>query len=144
MTQIRLSLSGIIKTVKNFTVGDKPAVEFSLCVKNRAAKGEDPDKPTFTWARGVIFDRPDWMVLDKGTEITALNGKVTLRSYKDAQGVEKVSLDAIYSSFDVQVHGQKAEQQAAPAPAPRRPAAPSGGGGDDDSSPPFMRRCEWE
>jgi hypothetical protein len=110
-----------------------------MCVKNR---GKPDEEPTFTWARGVVFEPPEWMRLEKGMEITALNGQTTLRSYKDNAGADKVSLDAKFSSFDIQVHGAKVEQQAAPAP--RRPAAPSGGGGDEDSSPPFMRRSEWE
>jgi hypothetical protein len=139
MTQIRLTLSGIIKNVRHFNAGTKPAVEFSMCVKNR---GKPDEEPTFTWARGVVFEPPEWMRLEKGMEITALNGQTTLRSYKDNAGADKVSLDAKFSSFDIQVHGAKVEQQAAPAP--RRPAAPSGGGGDEDSSPPFMRRSEWE
>jgi hypothetical protein len=137
MTQIRLTLSGIIKTVKHFNVGDKPAVEFSVCVKNRAAKGEDPDRPSFTWARGVVFDCPAWMVLEKGMEVTALNGKVTLRSYKDKEGVEKVSLDAIYSSFDVQVHGAKEVGPVIAQRGPMRPAAPAAAADVDDGSPPF-------
>ena len=143
MTQIRLTLSGIIKNVRHFNAGTKPAVEFSMCVKNRTKDGEEP---TFTWARGIVWEPPEWMKLEKGMEITALNGQTTLRSYTDKDGKEKVSMDAKFSSYDIQVHGSKVEQQekAVPAPGPRRPAAPSGGGGDADEQPPFDRRSEWE
>jgi hypothetical protein len=142
MTQIRLTLSGIIKNVRHFNAGTKPAVEFSMCVKNR---GKPDEEPTFTWARGVVFEPPEWMKLEKGMEVTALNGQTTLRSYKDKDGADKVSLDAKFSSFDIQVHGNIGEQQrkAVPAPAPRRPAADVGGGQGSDE-PPFLPRSEWE
>jgi hypothetical protein len=133
-------MSGVVKNVRHFTAGDKPAVEFSMCLKNRTKANEEP---TFTWARGIVWEPPEWMKIEKGTELTADNGQVTLRSYTDKDGKEKVSLDAKFSSYDIQIHGQKHGEEAAPAPAPRRPAAPSGGGGDPDEVP-FARRSEWE
>jgi hypothetical protein len=134
-------MSGIVKNVRHFTAGAKPAVEFSMCNKNRTKEG---DEPTFTWARGIVFEPPEWMKIEKGTELTASNGQVTLRSYTDKDGKEKVSLDAKYSSYDIQIHGQRQETEAAPAPAPRRPAAPVAGGSRGDEEPPFQRRSEWE
>jgi hypothetical protein len=141
MTQIRLTLSGIVKNVRHIA-GTKPGVEFSMCLKNRTKEG---DEPSFTWARGIVWEPPEWMKIEKGTELTALNGQATLRSYKDKDGADKVSLDAKFSSFDIQIHGKKAEgaTEDKPAPAPRRPT-PAAGSNDDDSQPPFICRGEWE
>jgi hypothetical protein len=133
MTLIRLDLSGIVKQVRFFTAAGKPAVEFSMCVKNKTKEGEED---SFTWAKGIVFDAPEWVTsLQKGDEVTALCGRATMRSYVDAKTNEKrTSLEAIYDKFAVQVHGQRKEAtEDKPAPAPRKPAAAS----DDDSSPPF-------
>jgi hypothetical protein len=110
-------MSGVVKNVRHIA-GAKPGVEFSMCLKNRTKEGEEP---SFTWARGLVWEPPDWMRIEKGTELTALNGQATLRSYKDKDGNDKVSLDAKYSSYDIQIHGQKQEAAAEPA-APRKPA----------------------
>ena len=118
MTQLRLTMSGIVKNIRHFNAGEHPAVEFSLCRKNRGKKDEEA---TFTWARGIVFDPPEFMKIEKGTELTAVNGEVTLRSYKDKEGNDKVSLDAKYSSFDVQLHGQKQGAVENPTPAPTSP-----------------------
>ncbi len=138
MTQLRLTMSGIVKNVRHFNAGTKPAVEFSMCLKNRPTKDADgKEVVSFTWARGIVWEPPEWMVIEKGTELTALNGQATLRSYTDKDGKDKVSLDAKFSSFDIQIHGKKAEGAAEdkPAPAPRKPAvAPAD---PPDEQPPF-------
>ena len=134
MTMIRLDLSGIIKNVRYFTAAGKPAIEFSMCVKNKTKEGEED---SFTWAKGIVFDHPDWMGnLQKGDEVTAMSGKVTLRSYMDAKTNEKrASLEAIFDKYAVQVHGQRKEAaEDKPAPAPRKPAAAPA---DDMEGPPF-------
>ena len=128
MTAIRITMSGIIKNVRHFNAGTKPAVEFSMCLKNRTKEG---DEPTFTWCRGIVWEPPEWMKLEKGMEITALNGQACLRSYKDKDGADKVSLDAKFSSFDIQVHGNAAAEPAKPAA--KKAAAPP----PDESEPPF-------
>ena len=140
MTAIRITVTGIIKNAGHRQVGDKTITEFSLCRKNRTKEG-DPD--SFTWVKGLVWEAPEWMCakLVKGAEVTAMNGEATLRSYNKA-GVEKVSLEAKFSSFDIQIHGAKEEAPAA-TPVPRRPAADVGGGTGDEG-PPFAQRGEWE
>lgn len=145
---LTITYSGKIQTAEFRQVGEKTVCDVSVCEKKY--NKDKTVKPEFDWIRAQIWEAPEFLVnkLKKGNFIT-FSGEFSTRKYTDKAGVEKVNMECRVGPRSVTVvdagfFGEHGEQAAAPAPAPRRPAAPSGGGGDEDSQPPFQRRCEWE
>ncbi len=108
----------------------------SICKKNRTKENE---KEAFTWIRCTIWEPADFQVakLFKDAFIAG-SGEMTLRSYTDKDGKDRVSCEVSCRSFDVEVAGpQAAAADAAPA-APSKPKVPVASAADDDAtSPPF-------
>lgn len=136
MSLLRLFFAGQIKKVEHKTAAGKALVEVSICKKNRT---KENDKETFTWIRATIWEPAEFQVakLFKDAFIAG-SGEMTLRSYADKDGKDRVSCEVSCRSFDVEVSGpQAAPAEAAPA-APSKPrgakAAPVA---DDEPSIPF-------
>ena len=113
--------------------GEKSICEVSVCEKKY--NKDKAAEPEFDWLRLQIWEPPEWMVpkLKKGNFISATGGFQT-RKFKDKEGNEKVSMECRCDTRSVSVVDVGgAEAPSAPAPAPRRPAAPA-----DESDPvPF-------
>lgn len=133
-----------------FLAGEKAVCEFGMA-SNRKWKDKDGTmKEEATFAEIVAWGRTAELVtqyLTKGSP-AYVEGRLTQETWEDKETGKKRSKTRI-TAETVQFLGSKQErsgeeQSAAPAPSPRRPAAPSGGGSSEDEGPPFMRRCEWE
>ncbi len=89
------------------------------------------------WHRITFFDRLAEIAgeyVKKGAPIY-VEGRLTYRKYTDKDGIEKTSTDIIAS--ELQLLGNKSEQQAKKDPGEQKPApkAPSSGFDDFDSDP---------
>lgn len=122
MARFTASFSGHIRTVKAKTVGKEPAIEVSLCRKNRSKDGEEPK---FTWLNVLVYKPAPWQIdqLKEGKFISG-SGEFTMRSYEDKNGAHRQAGEVWCSSFDID--GPKPEEAGAmTAPAPRRDAGPA-------------------
>jgi single-stranded DNA-binding protein len=140
---LTLSYAGYIKKVEFRQAGEKSIAEVSVCEK-KYNKDKNAD-PEFDWVRATCWEPNEHLLakLKKGNAVV-FQGRFATRKYKDAQGVEKISLEVRVSDIQVfEMAGTEQQEKAVPAPGPRRPAAPSGGD-DGSDGPPFMRRSEWE
>jgi single-stranded DNA-binding protein len=145
---LTITYAGKIQKAEFRQVGEKSVCQVSVCEK-KYNKDKNAD-PEYDWIEASIWDAPEFLAakLKKGNFIT-FSGTFATRKYTDKAGVEKKNMECRCDTRNVTVvdagfFGERQEQSAAPAPAPRRPAAPAGGGADPDDSPPFARRCEWE
>lgn len=133
-----------------FLAGDKAVCEFGMAINRRwkGSNGEAKEDTTFVevqaWGRTAELVG---QYLTKGSP-AYVEGRLSQETWEDKKDGTKRSKTRIVADT-VQFLGQKKEreagEEAAPAPAPRRPAAPAGGSTDGESDPPpFNRRGEWE
>jgi single-stranded DNA-binding protein len=128
-----MSYAGFIKKVEFRQAGEKSIAEVSVCEKkyNKDKNAE----PEFDWVRATIWEPKEYLLpkLKKGNAI-CFSGHFSTRKYKDKEGNDKVSMEVRANEVQVFEIGG-AEAPSAPAPAPRKPAAPAAD--DDSGSPPF-------
>ena len=132
---LTITFNGKIQTAEVRQAGEKTVCEVSVCEKkyNKDKNAE----PEFDWIRANIWDAPEFLVakLVKGNFIS-FSGEFSTRKFTAKDGTVKVSMECRCNGRSVTVvdAGFFGERAAAPAQAPRRPAAAPV---DDDSSPPF-------
>jgi len=123
--------------------GDKVVCEFGIAV-NRKFKGNDGQmKEEATFIEIVAWGKTAELCgqyLTKGSG-AIVEGRLTQETWEDKKdgskrSKTKVTADRVHFTGGKKERGSEAEPGSpeAPAPAPRRPAAPAA---DDDSSPPF-------
>lgn len=99
------------------------------------ADNQGKDKPAIFWNCSLFGKRGESLAqyLTKGTSVT-VSGNITEREY-EKDGQKRKAMDIRVADVALQGGGQR--QEAAPAPAPRRQAAPAAAQSFDDSDIPF-------
>ena len=116
--------------------GDKPYAKFSLAVDTRAKINGEWGKRTTFWRCTVWGKDAEWLARDahKGS-LVLVSGEPYSEDYTDKEGNKKTSAHHVQCrSARCLERSKPAEQAEAPAPAPKRPAAPAA---EDIESCPF-------
>ena len=99
---------------QRFTANSESVVNFSVAVKSGYG-----DKASTTWAKCALWGKRGEAVsqyLTKGS-LVGVSGEVTLRPWKDKEGVEKVSLEVRVNDLTL-LSGRREESESKPVERP--------------------------